>query len=112
MQGRQDGDLILAAALELEKAGAFSLVLELVPAELAQRVTQALSIPVIGMGGIMNAQDALEFIVSGATAVQIGTANLVNPYACQDIIQDIEKALIKMGIGSISELTGTLQLWD
>jgi 3-methyl-2-oxobutanoate hydroxymethyltransferase len=54
VQGRQDGDLILAAALELEKAGAFSLVLELVPAELAQRVTQALSIPVIGIGAGVN----------------------------------------------------------
>ena len=54
VQGRQDGDLILAAALELEKAGAFALVLELVPAELAQRVTQALSIPVIGIGAGVN----------------------------------------------------------
>ena len=54
VQGRQDGDLILAAALELEKAGAFSLVLELVPAELAQRVTQALTIPVIGIGAGVN----------------------------------------------------------
>jgi 3-methyl-2-oxobutanoate hydroxymethyltransferase len=54
VQGRTDGDVILAAALELEKAGAFAIVLELVPAELAARITAALKIPTIGIGAGVN----------------------------------------------------------
>ncbi len=78
---------------------------------MVNEVYRAVSIPVIGMGGIMNAKDALEFIVSGASAVQIGTANLVSPYACNDIINDTKTLLSEMGIASVSELIGTLELW-
>ena len=78
---------------------------------MVNEVYRAVSIPVVGMGGIMNAKDALEFIVAGAAAVQIGTANLVNPYACHGIVINMEKELEIMGISSISQLTGTLELW-
>jgi len=78
---------------------------------MVNEVYRSVSIPVIGMGGIMNAQDALEFIIAGASAVQIGTANLVNPYACNDIVKDIEKSLIEMGVSNIASLTGALKLW-
>jgi len=53
------------------------------------QVAQAVSIPVIGIGGIATAEDALEFMLAGATAVQIGTANFVNPRACEEVIDGI-----------------------
>ncbi len=79
---------------------------------MVNEVYRSVSIPVIGMGGIMNACDALEFIMAGASAVQIGTANLVNPYSCHDIVLNIEKELFNMGITNITDLIGSLKLWD
>lgn len=79
---------------------------------MVNEVYRSVSIPVVGMGGVMNAQDALEFIVAGASLVQVGTANLVNPYACHDIVCDIAKALDSMGVKNVSQLTGTLELWS
>lgn len=78
---------------------------------MVNEVYQSVSIPVIGLGGIMNAGDVLEFMMSGATAVQIGTANLVNPYICYDIIKDIEIMLYNMGVTEIKTLIGSLELW-
>jgi dihydroorotate dehydrogenase (NAD+) catalytic subunit len=68
----------------------------------------AVDIPVIGIGGIMTAADALEFIIAGATAVQVGTANFVNPRATLEILDGIESYLNKYKIASIRELTGSL----
>lgn len=68
----------------------------------ADRVT----IPIIGIGGITNWQDAMEFILAGATAVQVGTANFVNPKAVDDIRQGITKYLVNEKIGAIQELIG------
>jgi dihydroorotate dehydrogenase (NAD+) catalytic subunit len=79
---------------------------------MVNEVYHAVSIPVIGMGGIMNARDVLEFIMAGASAVQIGTANIVNPYACHDIINNLENELYDIGITNISQLTGSLKLWE
>ncbi|HUL21643.1 MAG TPA: dihydroorotate dehydrogenase [Thermodesulfobacteriota bacterium] len=70
-------------------------------------VGQAVSIPVIGMGGIMNAEDAIEFILVGASAVQIGTANLVNPKTGIEVIRGIKKYLIQNRIDRVEELIGT-----
>lgn len=72
------------------------------------QVANAVSVPVIGMGGIMNAEDALEFIVAGATAVQVGTANFVNPGATLEIVEGMARYLRKNNISSISELRGSL----
>ena len=67
-----------------------------------------MKIPIIGMGGIINAQDALEFIICGASAVAVGTAGLVNPRAPLEIVKGIREYLNKNKISNIKELVGTL----
>jgi dihydroorotate dehydrogenase (NAD+) catalytic subunit len=73
-------------------------------------VAQAVKIPVVGMGGITCAEDAIEFLMAGATAVQVGTANFTNPLVCPKIIQDLNAWCDRHGVQNISELTGSLQL--
>ena len=73
------------------------------------QVAQAVNIPIIGMGGIQNAEDALEFIMAGATAVSIGTANFVNPYATVETIRGIEAYMEKNKIEDIRELIGIVK---
>jgi dihydroorotate dehydrogenase (NAD+) catalytic subunit len=73
------------------------------------QVAQAAKIPVIGIGGIMTAVDALEFFIAGATAVQIGTANFVNPHTTLYIIDGIEKFLVKKKIDRVADIIGTLE---
>jgi dihydroorotate dehydrogenase (NAD+) catalytic subunit len=72
------------------------------------QVAKAVKIPVIGIGGIMSATDALEFLIAGAVAVQVGTANFVNPGATMDIIGGIESFLAQKKITSIAEIIDTL----
>jgi len=67
---------------------------------------RAVSIPVIGMGGIQSAEDALEFIMAGATAVAVGTANFRNPYAMPEIIEGLEKYMDENGIKDLQEIRG------
>jgi len=69
-------------------------------------VHQAVKVPIIGMGGIMKAEDAIEFILAGASAIQIGTANLVNPRAGIEVIQGIKRYLVQNNIDRIQELIG------
>lgn len=69
-------------------------------------VYRNVSIPIIGMGGIVTAEDVVEFFLAGSSAVQVGTANFVDPYIMPKIIEDLEKVLDKMGVKNISELTG------
>ncbi|MBN2520828.1 MAG: dihydroorotate dehydrogenase [Bacteroidales bacterium] len=69
---------------------------------------KAVKIPVIGLGGIMNATDAIEFLIAGASAVQIGTANFIDPQVTIKIVKGIEEYLIKHNINNMSELTGSL----
>jgi len=66
-------------------------------------------LPLIGIGGIMNAEDALQFILAGASAVQIGTANFVRPDASIRVLRGLESHLANRGIGSIRELIGALR---
>ena len=68
----------------------------------------AVKIPVIGMGGIASARDVLEFIIAGATAVQVGTANFVHPDAALRVRRGIEDYLVRHGIASVRELVGAL----
>ncbi len=70
------------------------------------QVTQAVDIPVIGMGGIRNAEDVLEMIMAGATAVQIGAANLVDPFICKEIIEALPARMEQFGISSLDEIRG------
>jgi dihydroorotate dehydrogenase (NAD+) catalytic subunit len=73
------------------------------------QVRRAVAIPIVGMGGIMTARDAIEFILAGATAVQVGTANFVNPRAAVDIAHGLGQWLSERNVGSIRELVGALQ---
>ena len=73
------------------------------------QVAQKSKIPIIGIGGIMTAQDALEFLIAGATAIQVGTANFVNPRATTEIIDGIEAFLIERDIPSVNDIVGTLE---
>ena len=72
--------------------------------------SQAVKIPVIGMGGITCAEDAIEFLMAGATAVQVGTANFTDPYAMPKIIQGLNEWCDRHGVTNVSDLTGTLVL--
>ncbi|SNB45603.1 dihydroorotate dehydrogenase [Geobacter sp. DSM 9736] len=74
------------------------------------QVAKAVKVPVIGIGGIMTADDALEFILAGATAVQVGTANFLDPSAAATIACGMEHYLTENGIGTVKELIGALQL--
>lgn len=71
---------------------------------------QAIKIPIIGMGGIMNSEDAIEFLIAGASAIQVGTANFMNPAVTQEIIEGMEAYCKKHQITKISDLTGSLQV--
>lgn len=70
------------------------------------QVYKAVRIPIIGMGGIMTAEDALEFILAGATAVAVGTASFINPRATLDVLEGIERYLVENGIEDINQLVG------
>ena len=70
-------------------------------------VGQAVNIPIIGMGGIMNAKDAIEFILVGASAIQIGTANLINPRTGIEVIRGIKQYLTQYKIDRVQRLIGT-----
>lgn len=69
-------------------------------------VSQAVSIPIIGMGGVQSAEDVLEYFYAGASAVAVGTANFVDPYVCPTIIEDLPRLLDKYGFEHISECQG------
>ncbi len=70
------------------------------------QVAKAVSVPVIGMGGVSCAEDVIEMMLAGATAVEVGAANLIDPYACRDIINDLAHVMRKYGINDLSEITG------
>ena len=70
------------------------------------QVARAVKCPVIGMGGIMTAQDAIEFLLAGASAVAVGTANFVNPRACSEIAAGIQDYLVERGLKDVSQLVG------
>ena len=80
-----------------------------VAVRMVYQCAQAVKIPIIGMGGIMNAEDALEFIMAGASAVAVGCANFINPYATQEIVSGIEAFMEKEGVSDITELTGCVK---
>jgi len=74
------------------------------------QVAKAVKIPVIGLGGIMSATDAIEFMLAGATAVQVGTANFIDPQISIKIVQGIENYLVRHSISSVKELVGGLEM--
>ena len=70
------------------------------------QVSQAVSIPIIGMGGVMNAEDVVEFFLAGASAVAVGTANFIDPFVCPKIINELPSLLDELHISHINELKG------
>ena len=74
------------------------------------QTAQSVKIPVIGIGGIMTAKDALEFLIAGAVAVQVGTANFINTHATIDIIEGIEVFLMERDIADIADIIGALEV--
>lgn len=79
---------------------------------MVQECWRAVSIPIVGVGGIQNADDVLEFMLAGAAAVEIGTASLLHPTACAKIVEGLEAYAAGNGVNKLSDLTGALKLWD
>ena len=80
-----------------------------VAVRMVYQVAQTVKVPIIGMGGISNAEDALEFIMAGASAVAVGTANFRNPYATVEIVDGIQAYMQKYGVEDINELIGCVK---
>lgn len=80
-----------------------------VAVRMVYQAANAVKIPIIGMGGIMNAEDALEFILAGATAVSVGTANFHNPYATAEVVSGIESYMKKYNVEDINDLVGAVR---
>lgn len=77
-----------------------------VAVRMVYQVAQAVNIPIIGMGGVSSAEDVIEMMFAGATAVEVGAANLINPYASRDIIDGLPSAMEKYGIDNLSDIIG------
>lgn len=89
------------------KMGGFSgAAIKPVALRMVYQVSEAVDIPIVGMGGISNAHDVVEMIMAGATAVEIGAANLVNPYACKEIIEQLHEVMEQYGIKNLNEIKG------
>ena len=98
-----------AFALANKTGGMSGPAVKPVAVRMVYQTAQAVKIPVIGMGGIATAEDALEFILAGASAVSVGTANFCNPAATLEIIDGIRKYMEKYGVEDIAELTGAVR---
>ena len=77
-----------------------------VAVRMVYQVAKAVSVPVVGMGGVSCAEDVVEMMLAGATAVEVGAANLVNPYICRDIIRDLPRVMEKHRINTLHEIIG------
>ena len=77
-----------------------------VAVRMVYQVAHAVNIPVVGMGGVSSAEDVIEMMLAGATAVEVGAANLVNPYICRDIVRDLPEVMAKYRIENLNEIIG------
>jgi len=77
-----------------------------VAVRMVYQVAHAVKIPVVGMGGVSSAEDVIEMMLAGATAVEVGAANLVSPFACRDIIRELPEVMKKYGIDNLSDIIG------
>ena len=77
-----------------------------VAVRMVYQVANAVKIPVVGMGGVSSAEDVIEMMLAGATAVEVGAANLVNPYICRDIVRELPEVMAKYRINNLSEIIG------
>ena len=100
-------DLRKKAPVIANKMGGFSgSAIFPVAVRMVYQVSHAVKIPVVGMGGVTTAEDVLELMMAGATAVEVGAANLVNPFAARDIVADLPRVMEKYGIKSLSDIIG------
>ena len=100
-------DMKKRAPLLANKTGGFSgPAIKPVAIRMVYQVYDAVKIPLVGMGGVSTAEDVIEFMMAGATAVEVGAANLANPYACRDIIADLPRVMEKYKIDSLSDIIG------
>ena len=76
------------------------------------QVYGAVKIPIIGLGGVQSAEDVIEMMLAGATAVQVGAANLVDPFACRNIIEALPKAMERYGIENLTDIIGGAHGWE
>lgn len=89
------------------KAGGFSgPAIKPVAVRMVYQVYEAVKIPIVGMGGISTAEDVIEMMLAGAAAVEVGAANLVEPFACKNIIEDLPRVMQKYGINNLKDITG------
>ena len=89
------------------KAGGFSgPAIKPVAVRMVYQVYEAVKIPIVGMGGITTAEDVIEIMLAGATAVEVGAANLVEPFACKNIIEDLPRVMEKYKINNLSDIIG------
>ena len=89
------------------KMGGFSgPAIKPVALRMVYQVYEAVKIPIIGMGGVSSAEDVLEFILAGATAVEVGAANLIDPFACKKIVENLPLVMEKYGVNKLSDIIG------
>ena len=89
------------------KTGGFSgPAIKPVAVRMIYQVYEAVKLPIVGMGGVATAEDVIELMLAGAVAVEVGAENLVNPYACRDIINDLPRVMDKYGIEKLSDIVG------
>ncbi len=98
-----------AFAVANKTAGVSGPAIHPIAVRMVYQVANAVKLPIIGMGGVMNTEDALEMIMAGATAVAVGTANFHNPYATVEIIKGIEDYMQANGVDDINTLTGCVK---
>ena len=100
-------DLKKRAPVIANKMGGFSgSAIFPVAVRMVYQVSKAVNLPVVGMGGVSSAEDVIEMMLAGATAVEVGAANLVNPFVCKEIIEDLPRVMDKYGINSLEEIIG------
>ena len=89
------------------KMGGFSgNAIKPVAIRMVYQVYEAVNIPIVGMGGVSTAEDVIEFMLAGASAVEVGAANLINPYVCKYIIEDLPRVMEKYGITNLKDIIG------
>ena len=100
-------DLKKRKPLLANKTGGYSgPAIKPVAVRMIYQVYEGVKIPIVGMGGVSRAEDVIELMLAGATAVEVGAENLVNPYACRDIIEELPIVMEKYGINNLSEIIG------
>ncbi len=100
-------DLKTGKPVIANKMGGFSgAAIKPVGIRMVYQVSSAVKIPVVGMGGVSTAEDVIEYMMAGATAVEVGAANLVNPYVCKEIIEDLPVVMAKYGIKNLNDIKG------